>query len=52
MNKTNNHYEEYNGKKYTLSQLEEIIGVKQRKIWYKLNKGMSIKEIEKNYGKK
>lgn len=51
-NKTNNHYEEYNGKKYTLSQLEEIIGVKQRKIWYELNKGMSIKEIEKKYGKK
>lgn len=48
-NKTNNHYEEYNGKKYTLSQLEDVLCVPQRKIWYYLNKGLSINEIEKKF---
>jgi hypothetical protein len=51
-NKTTNHFELYKNKKYTLSQLEDIIGVPQRKIWYYLHKGLSINEIEEKFNKK
>lgn len=43
-NKRNNHWVEYKGKKYTLSEISKIIGIKQSTIRRRLKTGWSVKK--------
>lgn len=43
-NKSNNHFIEYDGKRKTISQWSDIIGIHQDIIWKRLNRGWSIEK--------